>query len=276
MRRLLLFLAALTACAGAEDAREIVRRSVNVGDENLKTAGNYTFRERAEVREFDGAGRVAKAENETHDVTIIDGSPYRRLTSRNDKPLPAKDEQKEQQKLNRIAEERRKETPAQREKRLAEYEKRRQQERAMMREVADAFDFRLAGEDHLEGREQYVVEGTPHPGYKPRNRRAAFFTKIKGKMWIDKRDYHWVKVEAEVVDTISIGAVLFRLAKGSHIEAEQTRVNDEVWLPKRLEAGGSARVALLKRYRGNLEVTFSDYKKFQTDSRIVAVGSGLP
>jgi len=266
-----LFTVALTAGAGAEDAREIVRRSVNLGDENLKAAGNYTFRERAEARTFDGAGRTTKTEVETHDVTLVDGSPYRRLLSRDDKPLPAKDEQKERDKLNKIADERRKETPAQREKRLADYEKRRQQERAMVREVADAFDFRLAGEDHLEGREQYVIEGTPHPGYKPRNRRATFFTKVKGKMWIDKRDYHWAKVEAEVIDTISIGAFLFRLAKGSHLEAEQTRVNDEVWLPKRLEAGGSARVALVKKFRGNLQVTFSDYKKFQTDSRIVSV-----
>jgi hypothetical protein len=256
----------------AEDAPAIVRRSVNLGDENLKAAANYTFRERAEAREFDGTGRVSKTEVETHDVTLIDGSPYRRLISRDDKPLPAKEEQKEQQKLKKIAEDRRKESPAQREKRLAETEKHREQQRAMIREIANAFDFRLVGEDHLEGREQYVVEGTPHPGYKARNRRAGFYSKVKGKMWIDKRDYHWVKLEAEVIDTISIGAVLFRLAKGSHIEAEQTRVNDEVWLPKRLEAGGSARLALLKKYRGNVEVTFSDYKKFQTDSRIVSVG----
>src|ERR1041384_5096500 len=125
-----MLLLASAACFGAEDAREIVRRSVNVGDENLKAAGNYTFRERAEVREFDGAGRLSKTEVESHDVTIVDGSPYRRLISRDDKPLPAKEERKEQQKLDKIAADRRKETEAQRQKRLAEYEKRRQQERA--------------------------------------------------------------------------------------------------------------------------------------------------
>jgi hypothetical protein len=269
VRHLMIFLAAV--CAGAEDAREIVRRSVDVGDENLKIAGNYTFRERAEAREFDGSGRISKTGIETHDVTLVDGSPYRRLLSRDDKPLPGKEERKEQQKLDKIAAERRKETPAQREKRLADHEKKRREERALFREAADAFDFRLAGEDQLEGREQYIIDGTPHPGYKPRSRRAAFFAKVKGRLWIDKRDYHWVKLEVEVIDTVSVGAFLFRLAKGSHLEVEQTRVNDEVWLPKRMEIGGSARVALLKRYRGQVEVTFSDYTKFQTDSRIVSV-----
>ena len=94
---------------------------------------------------------------------------------------------------------------------------------------------------------------------------------MKGKIWIDKQDYHWARVEAEVIDTISFGAFLVRLAKGSHLEADQTRVNGEVWLPKRMEAEASARVALVKKFRGRIEITYSDYKKFQTDSRIISV-----
>ena len=212
-----------------------------------------------------------KPEVETHDITVLEGSPYRRLVARDDKPLPPKDERKEEEKLRKITAERRKETAAQREKRLADYDRKREQERAAWREVVDAFDFRLAGEDHREGRDQYVIEAVPHPGYKPRTRDAGFFPKVKGKIWIDKQDYHWARVEAEVIDTISFGAFLVRLAKGSHLEADQTRVNGEVWLPKRMEAEASARVALLKKFRGRIEITYSDYKKFQTDSRIVSV-----
>ena len=271
MRRVLLTIG-WAACVYAQDAREIVRRSVNLGDENLKAAANYTFRERAEAREYDGSGHIAKTEVESHDVTLIDGSPYRRLIARDDKPLAAAEERKEVQKLEKIAAQRRRETGEQRRRRLERDAERRREQQELIREVADAFDFKLAGEDRLEGREQYIVEGTPHPGYHPRHRRAAFFSKVKGRIWIDKRDSHWVKLEAEVTDTISVGAFLFRLAKGSHLEAEQTRVNGEVWLPKRLEVGGSARVALLKKYRGRIEVTYSDYKKFQTDSRIVTSG----
>jgi hypothetical protein len=47
-------------------------------------------------------------------------------------------------------------------------------------------------------------------------------------------------------------------------------VNNEVWLPKRVVVGGSVRVALVHVMRGEIIYTFSDYKKFQTDSRIVA------
>jgi len=47
-------------------------------------------------------------------------------------------------------------------------------------------------------------------------------------------------------------------------------VNNEVWLPKRAEIAGSVRVALVHVMRGQIIYTFSDYKKFQTDSRVVA------
>jgi hypothetical protein len=265
------FLCALSfcICLKAESAREIVQRSLDLGNENLKAAGNYAYRERNESRTLDGSGWAVKTESSTYDVTLVDLSPYRRMIERDDKPLPEKDERKEQEKLRKIAEQRRKETREQRQARLAEHERKREQQRSTIREVLDAFDFRLAAEDHLEGRNQYVIEATPHPGYKARSRIAAYFPKLKGRLWIDRQDYHWVRIEAEVIDTISIGGIIVRLAKGSHLEAEQTRVNNEVWLPKRLTAEASARVALLKKFHGSLEITYSDYKKFQTDSRIV-------
>jgi hypothetical protein len=89
-------------------------------------------------------------------------------------------------------------------------------------------------------------------------------------LWIDKSDYHWAKVEAETLDTISFGGFLIRLAKGGHLTLEQARVNREVWLPKSLTVRASARVALIKGVHAELIMTFSDYKKFQVDSRVVS------
>jgi hypothetical protein len=272
MRALALVTLSLCVCAADDGAREIVRRSVNVGDGNVRAARNYTFRERSEGRTLDGSGHVTRTEVETYDVTLLDGSPYRRLIGRDDKPLSEKDERKEQEKLRKITEARRKETPAQREKRIAAWDKKREEERASWREVVEAFDFRMAGEDNREGRQQYIVDAVPHPGFKAHSRAAGFFPKLKGRIWIDKQDYHWVRIEAEVIDTISFGGILVRLAKGSHLEADQARVNGEVWLPRRFAGEASARVGLVKKFHGRMEITYSDYKKFQTDSRIVDMG----
>ena len=89
-------------------------------------------------------------------------------------------------------------------------------------------------------------------------------------MWISKSDSQWVKVEAESIDTITFGLILARVAKGARIRIEQTRVNNEVWLPLRIDILASARLALFKTFHGEVEVTYRDYKKFQADSRIVA------
>jgi hypothetical protein len=80
-----------------------------------------------------------------------------------------------------------------------------------------------------------------------------------------------MKMEAEVIDTIVWGGFLLRLHPGSHIELEQTLVNDEVWLPLHARINLDARVALFKTIRLDVDVTFSDYKKFRADSKIISV-----
>ena len=65
---------------------------------------------------------------------------------------------------------------------------------------------------------------------------------------------------------------LARIHKGSGIAIENTRVNDEVWLPKHLDARVDARLALVKGFNLDFDVTYKDYKKFRTDTKIVGVG----
>jgi hypothetical protein len=53
---------------------------------------------------------------------------------------------------------------------------------------------------------------------------------------------------------------------------EQTRVNDEAWLPLHLTAKIDVRLALLKNFDVDLEQTYRDYKKFRATTKIVGVG----
>jgi hypothetical protein len=79
-----------------------------------------------------------------------------------------------------------------------------------------------------------------------------------------------VKVEAEVIKTVSWGLFLLRLDPGGRISLEQTRVNDEVWLPRHVTVAGSARIGLIKKVRMHEEITYSKFRKFQADSRLVS------
>jgi len=264
----LVFFAA--AAAQQPEARDIMRRSVDANDQNWKIARNYTFLERSEERQLDSAGRVKSKQVKTYDVTLLEGSPYRRLVERDDHPLASEEQQKEKEKLERSIAERSRETPAARERRIAEYEKRRERERELMREVADAFDFRVAASDHVDGREVWVIEATPRPGYQPRNWNMKFLPHVRGKLWIDKLSLQWAKLEAEVIDPVSWGLFLLRLERGARIGFEQTRVNDEVWLPKRVVVSASARIGFIKKLRIEQDVAYKNFRKFQADSRLVA------
>jgi hypothetical protein len=269
MRALLILLAA--SGLAAQDPREIVRRSVQLMDHNLAIARNYTFLERSETRELDSGAHVKSRKIVLYDVTMLEGSPYRRLVGKDDHALSPDEERIEQKKLQDSIAQRQKESPAERARRIAEWEKKRQREREPLNEVPDAFDFRISGEAQIDGRSAWIIEGTPRPGYRPHSGMARLFPKFRGKLWIDKADYQWVKTEAEATGDISWGLFLARLSKGARLDIRMTRVNDEVWLPMRIAAKASARLALVKKYNIESETSFSNYRKFQVDSQVVAI-----
>ena len=92
--------------------------------------------------------------------------------------------------------------------------------------------------------------------------------RICPRFWIDQQDYTWVKLRGEILDTISFGWLLARLHKGTTFEMQQVRVNDEVWLPKRVDVRLEARIGLLVGVNEDVHVTYNDYRKFRTDSVI--------
>ena len=271
MRVALALLSVMTAAAGQPDAREIVRRSVAASDENWKMARNYTFLQRTEERQIDSKGQMKSEEVKTYDVTLLEGSPYFRLLERNDHPLPAAEEKKEQAKLAKSIADRMKETSEQRRRRIEDYDKRRERQREAMREVAEAFDFRQVGEDVVDGREVWIMEALPRAGYQPRSRDAKILPHVRGKLWIDQRSYHWMKLEAQVIHPVSWGLFLVRLDPGARIRFGETRVNDEVWLPQHISVAASARLGVFKKLRVQEDTTYKNFRKFQTDSHLVAV-----
>ena len=255
-----------------EQIRELLRRAEEKDIENDKQQRDYTYVERQEARKLDGHGAVKKIESRTSEVLEIYGEPVARLTAKDDKPLPANEAKKEDEKIQKIIDRRKNESEADRRKRVEREEKSREEDRKFVLEIADAFNFRLIGSEVLAGRDAWVVEGEPRPGYEPKRRDARILSKFKGRVWIDKAEAQWVKLDITAIDTISVGFVLARIHKGTRVLVELTRVNDEVWLPKLVQLHFDARVALFKSYDMDVEQTYRDYKKFRTDTKITVVG----
>ena len=269
MRRLLALLVFLATPAFAQDAREIVRRSVEVDRNNWIKRADYTWVGRSRERHFDAHDQVTADRQEAWETFILDRLPFTRMTERDGKPLPPSEQSKQQQKLDKESAKLAAQTPEEKQRRAAEFEKSRRRERAFLLEIPDAVDLRLEGSDSIDGQDVWVISGTPKPGYRAKTREGAALAKVRGKMWIEKVGYQWVRVEAETIETLSFGVFLARLSPGAKLVLEQTRVNDELWLPKREYMSGKGRIALVKRIAEDDEIVWSDYKKFQVESRIV-------
>jgi hypothetical protein len=262
-----------SACAAAglaQDAGAIVQKSVELDQSNWQRMKDYTWIARQTDRLRDSSGQVKSQKTEEWETVVIYGEPHHRVLERDGKPLSPQDQRKEQEKLDHAVAKRANETPQQREHREAEFEKEREKDREFLREVPSLFDFKLLGEEKIDGHDVWVISAEPKPDAQPKHGDAKPLLKIRAKVWIDKVEYQWVRLEAETTATISFGLFIARLAPGAKLEFEQTRVNDEVWLPKRQLVQGAARLGLVKKLVGEEETTWNNYRKFQVDSKVVA------
>ena len=257
-----------------DQIRDLIRRTADNDLQNEKMQRDYTYVERQEMRKLNGKGQVKSTEIETSEVLEIYGEQVQKLVAKNDKPLSDKDAKKEDEKIQKLIDKRRSESDSDRQKRLAKEEKQREEDREFVREVADAYNFTFAGIDKLDGRDNYVIDGEPKPGYKPVHKEASILPKVRFRVWIDKDDTQMKKLDVQVVDTISWGLVVARLQKGSRVVVENIRVNNEVWLQQHASVKVDARLALLKEFNVDVDVTDRDYKKFRTDTKIVPIADG--
>jgi hypothetical protein len=255
-----------------EQMQNLFRVVADKDMENDKRQRDYTYIEREVQNNLDGKGDKKATEIKTFEILEIYGEQVQRLIAKDDKPLNAKDAAKEEEKIQKVIDKRKDESDEARKKREEKAAKEREDGRKFVHEIADAYDFKLVGTEQVNGREAWVIDGEPRPGYVPHMKEAKFLPKFHGRVWIDKDDLQLAKMDVETLDTVSFGLVIARIHKGTRFTMEQTRVNDEVWLPKQIDYKFNARVGLVKGFNIDGEQTYRDYRKFRTSSRIVGMG----
>jgi hypothetical protein len=249
--------------------QQLIRTVADKDIENDKKLKNYTYVQIGVEQKLDKQGNIKSTESKTYEVLEIDGEQVQRLVAKDGKPLSDNEAAKEEEKIQKIVDKAKNESDEDRRKRKEKQDKEVEQGREFEKEVADAYNFTLRGIEPLNGRDAYVIDAEPRPGFQPHVKDANMLPKFRFRAWIDKDELQWAQIDAECIDTVSFGLFLVRLHKGSHLHFEQTRVNDEVWLPKHAVVKFDARIALFKELSANLDFTFRDYKKFRTDYKII-------
>ena len=236
----------------APDVRHIVEASIAATMRSWQRRLLYTYVERDEDRRLDSEGHVKSAQVDVSRIALVNGVPFEQLVERNGRPPSAAEERKQKERLDKLM----RETPERRTERLRKEE---EESTSLVREIPKAFDFHLAGEELVNGVSAYVLDATPHSGYQPQGKYGKIFSKLKGKLWVDKQTFGWIKANGQVIEPFSLGLFLVRLLPGSRIAMEQTRVDDGNWVPERVEVRAAAKIFILKSLVINRVLTYSEF-----------------
>jgi hypothetical protein len=233
-------------------ARRIVELSVLATERSWRVRDHYTYMALDQDRRLDSTGHIESEDVDVTSMILVNGARFEQLIKHNGRPPSAEQQRQSDEDLDKLEHA----TPEEK----AEQLRKDQDNRAFLRDVLEAFDFRLIGEEMVEGKPAYALQATPHPGYRVHGKYGKLISKVEGTLWVDKQDFAWVKVDGQVTQSFSMGLFVARVQRGSHIVLEQTCVGDAVWLPRRIEVRASARILFLKNLDIDRILTYSDYR----------------
>lgn len=210
-------------------AEEVIRKSVQVIEWDWSEAPKYSYLE-SDISSKRSDPRMSK----TYRVLMIDGSPYQDVTAIDGRPLSPREKAAEQKKLQKEIQKRRNESDRERRRRIDKFAKDNERDHQMLKEMIDAFQFRLAGDQRVDGYDCWVLDAEPKPDYDPSDHEGRVLKGMKGQLWIDKASYQWVKVHAQVVKPVSFFGFLAKVGPGTefYLEQEPVPLGNGLWFPK--------------------------------------------
>jgi len=213
-------------------------------------------------------GDKGKVEIREYDVFWLHGVEVHKLTRKDNRELTVDEQRKESERIDKEVEK------AQERKRKA-VEKKQETDSHGNEEVTvsrflELGNFSAPRRVLLDGRETIVVDYAGDPKAKTRNRLESVIRDLSGTLWVDEQDRAITRIEGHFARSFKIGAgMLMSIKEGTNFSMEQKKINQEVWLPARIEGRGAARVLLLVSFNGSVQITESDYRKFKATSTIL-------
>ena len=254
LKLLLLIGAATSALATAQGPAELAQKVAAAMETNSEKARAYAYRQHQITVRLDKNGKEIDRNSKTWDVIGLEGSRYRKLVERDDKPLPPREAEKQEQAMRAEAAKRRADRSAGRRLFSTSYSL-----SIPYRTLSRVYDLTLSGEEEIGGRPVFVWEGTPKAGqdFTAREREAANY---KIRLWVEKGSSYPVRTAMEVINDKS------KMRKGARVLREDFQSDNGTWLPRTAEISFVMKVVGSYTLRGVSTESFSEFRKFQVDS----------
>lgn len=236
---------------------------------------DYIYHSVSTAQEIDGKGRVKKTTVTEADHFWINGVAVRRLLKKDGKELTPAELAKENERIDKEA---------------AKGAQRREKAESKGKETDSNGNAEITVSRWLElgtfsnprrlllkGRSTIAVDFAGDPKAKTRTSSESLVRQLAGTVWVDEQDHALARVEGHFVNAFKLGAgLLVDVKKDTRFTYEQIKVNDEIWLPARIEGEGSARVMLFVSFSGKVQAVDSEYRKFRASSRILPGIAAVP
>jgi len=226
-----------------------------------KIKENYTGTRAEEETEYDKTGKVTKREAKEYTFFYLDGDEISTLISKDGKTLGEEEQKKENEKTQ---------------KEIREHEKKDAKDKEKPKKDDDdpgievflrACQFVNPRRERFRGQDVLVFDFEPNPEFKPHKLAEKLAQKLAGVVWIDEKSHDVARLEAYFVGDFKLAAgMLANLQKGTSFVFEQAFTNNEVWLPTYAEVHVGVRVLLVKGFKVNAVIRYSDYKRFNVES----------
>jgi hypothetical protein len=253
---------------------EALMKSIIANQEKVEELReHYTCRLTEVERKLDGDGRVKSSETKVYEVTPIGSDSVERLLSINGKELSASEQEKEDKRVQKEVEEivkRREKQEQKKEQREARGEntKDKDDDDITILDFLRISEITSVRREMFRGHEVIAFDFEPRKGFKPKNRAEDIINKLAGTIWVDEAAQQIARLEARLTDSFKIGGgMLASIGPSTAFAFEQEKVDGELWMPSFGEANISARFLLLAKFNRSMERRYSDYKKYQIDSK---------
>ena len=233
-----------------------------------KIRENYTYRSSFTDDQIDSDGRVQKTETEEREVLFVNTHRIERTVKKNGKPLNDHDQQKEQERVNKLVEKAEKTPPG---------EPIDGQQSISIMHLLDIMEASNPRREVFRGRSTILFDFAGRHDVHTHGLAEDASKKLAGTLWIDEKDRQVAHMEARFTDNFHVGGgLLANVQKGSSFYFDQAPVNGEIWFPTGAEGRVQARVLLLKGIREHFVEKDWDYQRFSVETETTKTAAVVP
>ena len=235
------------------DGNALVRSLVGRQRQREEALDRYSYDVFEEKLELDGAGQVEARHSRRYEVFFVKGRPVRLLVAEDGIPLAAKQRAKEEARAREKAEA------------IAAGKVAREQPGMRLSRVMERYDFKTVAREEHEGRSVLVLEFAPLPGKRELDSDNVLRA-LHGRLFVDEADGEVARAEVR-----NSGGIKLRRGLGVSLGAldvvlDFQRLDDGVWLPRRVEATARGRVLWLKGFRQQTITSYSNFRRFGVET----------